>query len=372
MKLRKAPTWQNNILLEGFSPEELAEIASLAQDLHFEKHDQIVKEGSPGEQFFFIASGSLEVIKENRRISVLGAGDVVGELAILGCSPRIATVRALEPTVVKEVIIKTLSPWVIDKLAKNLSYLFSTRLSAADQATAEALQREFSHMQKRGAMSAIAAKSIIGLALYELIARQMIKYLHGYYFPIFSCLYLTWVAFYLCRDVKRQGYPLSMFGLTFRNWKRSISETLLFMLPLLLLSLILKQALILTSADYAGQTLFRFALEAHATSFEEHLLLAISFVLYILFSPIQELIFRGILQTSWQRFSSGSHRTLLAIIITSVLYFTAHFYWSLSFLVLIPSFLWGWLFARHRTLVGVSIGHILLGVWIFWIVGLSF
>lgn len=363
--------WQKNILLEGFSSEELLEIASIAKEVRFEKHELIVEEGSKGEQFFFIVSGSLEVLKEGRRIHILEAGDVVGELAILGGKPRIATVRAIQPTVVQEVIVKNLSSGIIDKLAKNLSYLFSSRLATTNQLTAEAMHREVYQIRRRSAMSATAAKSIVLIPLYVLIARQMLNFLPYYYFPIFSGFYLAIMAYYLCWDLYKQGYPLSMFGVTLRNWKLSIKETLLFMSPLLLAIVIVKKILIITNSAYAGQSLFRLGLETTPTTPQQHFLLSAALIMYIIFSPIQELIFRGVVQTSWQRFSTGAHRTLVAITVTSILYLNAHFYWSLSILVLIPSFLWGWLFARHRTLIGVSMGHMLIGVWLFWIVGLN-
>ena len=153
---------------------------------------------------------------------------------------------------------------------------------------------------------------------------------------------------------------------------RFMSRRRLPLLPLLLAVVAFKKFLILTNSAYAGQKLFRWGLEAEALTFKQHLFLTLSLIMYILFSPVQELIFRGFIQTSWQRFSSGRHRTLVSILVTSILYLNVHFYWSASFIVLIPSFLWGWLFARQRTLIGVSMGHMLLGIWVIWIVGIQF
>jgi membrane protease YdiL (CAAX protease family) len=35
----------------------------------------------------------------------------------------------------------------------------------------------------------------------------------------------------------------------------------------------------------------------------------------------------------------------------------------------LPGLFWGWLYSRHRTLIGVTISHILIGAWIFYFVG---
>ncbi len=58
----------------------------------------IVRQGEPGDCFYLIRTGSVEVIRDRRRIAILAAGDSFGEVALLATSPRIATVRALEET----------------------------------------------------------------------------------------------------------------------------------------------------------------------------------------------------------------------------------------------------------------------------------
>ena len=66
--------------------------------------DVLVKEGDPGDAFYVIARGKAEVSTlgahgETLRISVLGAGDYFGEIALLRGTPRTATVRAVTPMV---------------------------------------------------------------------------------------------------------------------------------------------------------------------------------------------------------------------------------------------------------------------------------
>jgi membrane protease YdiL (CAAX protease family) len=275
----------------------------------------------------------------------------------------------LEPCSIKEVFVARLHTHLIDKLARNLSFLFSTRLSITNQFTAQTLRKEVYQQKKRGELTKSAADSFIWIALYEIIAQQMNQYLPAPYFPIFSSLYLPVMAYILSRDILKRGYPLSSFGLTLRNWKRSILETLLFTSPLFLIVVLLKKLLIATKSQYAGVALFRLGLEIPATSAYDQFLLVTAVVLYVLCCPVQEYIFRGIIQTLWQKFSLTRHRTFFAIVIASVFYLNVHFYWAFSPIVLIPSLIWGWLFARHRTIVGVGLGHALLGLWMFYIVG---
>jgi len=69
----------------------------------FEPGELIVEEGRTGNGLFIIVSGSADVIKglqtaQPRTVAKLGAGEPIGEMALLGEWPRSATVRALEPT----------------------------------------------------------------------------------------------------------------------------------------------------------------------------------------------------------------------------------------------------------------------------------
>jgi CRP/FNR family cyclic AMP-dependent transcriptional regulator len=88
-------------IFAGISPAAIAQIASTAQEAVFQKGDVIVREGEPGDRMFIIASGSVEVVKylaERREtvLAVLRARDFLGEMSIIDCVARSASVRAVE------------------------------------------------------------------------------------------------------------------------------------------------------------------------------------------------------------------------------------------------------------------------------------
>jgi EAL domain-containing protein (putative c-di-GMP-specific phosphodiesterase class I) len=70
----------------------------------FETGESLFAEGDAGEEAYLIESGqvdvTLEVFGKTRHIASLGAGEIVGEMALIDDAPRSATAVAMEPTVV--------------------------------------------------------------------------------------------------------------------------------------------------------------------------------------------------------------------------------------------------------------------------------
>jgi CRP-like cAMP-binding protein len=58
----------------------------------------IIRQGEPGEHFYIIRRGRVEITKDGRFIASHGAGETFGEIALLYHIPRTASVRATEPT----------------------------------------------------------------------------------------------------------------------------------------------------------------------------------------------------------------------------------------------------------------------------------
>jgi putative peptide zinc metalloprotease protein len=58
---------------------------------------EIICEGEPGDCFYVVRSGCVEVLRAGRVLAKLGPGEAFGEIALINNIPRTATVRALEP-----------------------------------------------------------------------------------------------------------------------------------------------------------------------------------------------------------------------------------------------------------------------------------
>jgi CRP/FNR family cyclic AMP-dependent transcriptional regulator len=90
-------------IFAGLRAAALKEIANAVEEAAFRSGDIIVREGEPGNRMFIIGSGSVEIVKylgqpRETVLAVLRPRDFLGEMSIIDCVARSASVRAVEET----------------------------------------------------------------------------------------------------------------------------------------------------------------------------------------------------------------------------------------------------------------------------------
>ncbi len=78
-------------LFDGCSRKELEKIAKAGDEIVMTAGTVIVDQGQTGREAFVVLSGEVSVKRNNRKISTLGPGAVVGELSLLDHGPRTAS-----------------------------------------------------------------------------------------------------------------------------------------------------------------------------------------------------------------------------------------------------------------------------------------
>ncbi len=81
-------------LFKALTPQQLTDVAEHMKKRHFAAGETIIREGEPGEEFFLISDGEVEVIRSDNEVARLGPGDFFGEVALISGEPRNATVVA--------------------------------------------------------------------------------------------------------------------------------------------------------------------------------------------------------------------------------------------------------------------------------------
>ena len=121
-------------MLSGLSDAEIWEIARAGKWSRVERAKNIVREDAVGQSFFFVAKGDVKIVRQNRLINMVNAGEFFGEMAYIygGEAPRHATADAMtdllltefEPQAVQEMsmgaqlqLVKALTRNVVDRLA---------------------------------------------------------------------------------------------------------------------------------------------------------------------------------------------------------------------------------------------------------------
>lgn len=84
-------------LFAACSKAELQRIASLADELELAEGATLIREGERGREFLVIVGGTVRVTRNGRKLRDLGAGDFIGEVALVSDVPRTATVTSTAP-----------------------------------------------------------------------------------------------------------------------------------------------------------------------------------------------------------------------------------------------------------------------------------
>jgi len=90
-------------LFQGLPVDDLRRIAGIVDGTSLEAGESLFEEGEPGDAFYIVFKGAVEITKSRpdgsaQKLAVRRGGEGFGEMALLNDAPRSASARALEPT----------------------------------------------------------------------------------------------------------------------------------------------------------------------------------------------------------------------------------------------------------------------------------
>lgn len=228
--------------------------------------------------------------------------------------------------------------------------------------------REFALQQKnaeleeslklRNAASGLLVWFAIGISIYVYILAFMFEPgIFESYKPTllrwFGNIFIIMQVILMIMMIRRSGFPLTAYGITLRNARKSIRESLLVSGIFIFLLVVLKYFMIHSDTIVQGKPLF--AVEEFGTLFT---------YTFMISAPLQEFLVRGVLQGSSERILTVKNKSFWAVLGVSLVFSALHTIFSLPFALItfVVSVGLGWLYTRHRNIIGVSICHLLLGL----------
>lgn len=378
----KRPSWAEASIYGGLDDDALRAIADFVEVRELAADAFLVREGEPASELYALQSGRLEVLKRDpqtgreHRIAGIEPGRMVGEIGVLGGFPRTASVRALEHSRLVALEFQELRKRAesdkradaplrrpYQQIVSNVARLMSTRLRDNAQA---ALVREV----RAAAMGQFLVNVLILLCVYVVllsalpnVSRHLPNSTSFVSIPLQIVFAIGSWAF-----IKSTGYPLHLFGLSYRHALGSLIEATIFTIPFLGLITAVKWLVITIGSDSGAVPLFEHPeplvhLQAPGV--------AALFGVYALSSIVQELIVRCALQSSLQMFLTGPRARQRAILLSALVFSVTHLHMSPLFAMLafVPGVFWGYLYARRPNLLGVSLSHTAVGGFVFFVLG---
>jgi CRP/FNR family transcriptional regulator, cyclic AMP receptor protein len=102
-------------LFQDVPDDELAQIATFAQEVTVEQGRELVREGDFSYEFMAIEEGDAEVTRHGEHLADLGPGDFFGEIGLLEKTLRTATVTAKTP-----MRLVTLTGWDLKRMERHI------------------------------------------------------------------------------------------------------------------------------------------------------------------------------------------------------------------------------------------------------------
>jgi CRP-like cAMP-binding protein/membrane protease YdiL (CAAX protease family) len=374
-------------LFDGVTTAQMVELRSICSERRFAPGELILHEGAQDPFVYVLIDGVAQVTKNTSigdapmRIAELRSGDVLGELKIVDPQPSSASVIAVTQVTALAMDLDTFagSPAltaVREILLRNVGRILAAKLRSTTGDGADAMQRELDESRARVHAGRFIVLIFTMLATYQL-AISALDLVPGSVRPLTSVLsfiFVIWAFIPVALSLRRSPFPLASYGLTMRRSGQIAVQSLIWTIPLLLVVVVLKQAWIWWTPSMAGQPLFEPASVFDGHPFDLGIYL-FAVCLYLIHAPLQELVARAGLQGTLQHFipTRVGRINWKAILISNLLFAASHSFIGFWFCVaaFVPGLFWGWMFARQRSLVGVIVSHIAIGVWAIFVVGVQ-
>ncbi len=344
-------------------PESIATLERVTKQINLTAGSPILTQGDLTNELYIIDSGQVSVFhadpneKEEKHIARLGAGQLVGEIALIDGGPRSLSARAETDCALTEICPNRIQDLpegerLLAELKGALSHCVVNRLRSQNNQFIASLKREIeaAKIREQFGQFFIFMLAILcsGAILSNAFSESMLDIdVHS---PVVFWMYTLVLLVPSLLVIWKIRIPISQLGVTTKGLRKSVIEGLIASACAIALAVVAVIALrgVETLVRQVGQ------------------IELLGVMIYLIHSFGQEMVGRGVIQTSFQKFMSDG-RGYKAVILTAVIFGTMHIHFGITAVVatFVGSILFGLFYLRHYNLAGVTLLHFTAGVAVF-------
>ncbi|MCB9077204.1 MAG: cyclic nucleotide-binding domain-containing protein [Anaerolineaceae bacterium] len=356
----------NHHYLDVLSTRQLLALRKLWQEQEFEAGATIFEEDEPSDEIYFLMRGQVDILKwdETRThqysLQTLSDNQIFGDVSFLTGAPRSATVKAVTPVKCIALSRQTLhqnhpeAAQIEQVLANHIGLINITRLRAGNEEQVHSLEKQIEQLQKRLELGTFLVMTIAVFTIITLVSRYVSTTETAFdptslsFLFIFGSALTVPVVYYTWRH----RHPAREFGLVLGNWPHDLLEVGVI---LLILSGLLA-VFMAVDAWFFNDTLLGLDFDIRRFHF-------LAGLIYLVSSFGQELLARGIIQGSMQRLLMDE-RGVQTITWSSAIFGIMHINYGFIVVTItfLASLLFGYVYWRQKSLLGVSVLHGMVGV----------
>lgn len=351
-------------ILPGLSPA-VADAVRPTMEVHeVAAGAAVMTEGDRTDSLYLIDDGTVTVFRTlgdgggERILATLSTGAILGEMALLDGQPRSASVRAATDCRLTEIApAKILAlpegDHVLAAIRSSLAVAVTRRMRTQTDKYVAAVEREMAAIKERQHFGRFFIYALglmtIGMLVNDILAKQILQI--DIFTPTFAWIYLLIILIPTSVVIRWMKIPLRDLGITTIGMKRSIIEGCVLSAVMVAVAFAVAWALRATGI-HTGTPV---PAEWGPTTG------------YFFHSVLQELVARGLLQSSFQRFLDD-RRGIQSVVLSSTLFgvFHIHFGFTAVVVTILSGLLFGAVYLRHRNLAGVTLLHFFAGGAAFW------
>lgn len=345
--------------LENLSPHTREALHKIAVVRAYQAGEIILREGDRTREIYMVVNGGVTLFRpkaagvEESAIAELEAGACFGEMALLDGGARSLSARAKG-----ESRLLVISPddflalpggrEMFDELKLAFGIAAVRRMRKATDSYVQALERdlEAARTQRMFGQFFIYTMGVIcmGMMINNIVARNIVNV--DIYTESFAWQYLLVLLLPSLVVIRNMGIPMSDLGLACQGARRALTEG-----ALVAAVGVASIAGIASAVRHFGEL----PGEPTAIGFA-------SAITYLLHSFLQELIARGFLQNSFQRFLNDT-KGIRSVFLTAILFGLIHLSFGLQVatVTVANSIAFGVFYLRNKNLAGVTLIHFAIG-----------